>query len=526
MTKAFHKFHRTGVLEPYDTSRSYEHHTLDHLFRTQYTWLYGVLQHWGIESMLALSGLAWKTCSFRRLMYKRATFAYYQQGSTSNARAVLLDTLGKSNPTLLAKLLPTGHCCPCVTLMEVRSLLHGNLPCPYYNEDREGELIEIHGKTTATPATPATPGTPGTPGPAPSIHVDPISFTETQMQGLQEYLDHHTPQGSLYCYDVPPNGDCLFYALVDQLHYYGLHPMHGGNSGYSLDRTEQNLSSMRKEPSGGQFYIPQQAFTGACLEARKGITETLRKNSGEPYLQDGKSITTVQQTGEREFRELSAAAKAAAALAAAAKASEAKGVKPSEWESYLVSLEKSASGDGIGPGEHTGIWGGYLELWAAAALYGVNIDLTTINRDGTVTTDLLTAEEARKKMPRDPASHHTEYPEKPPTIHIAWISLQGTSAHYITLREKRTRKQFYVDDIGHVFYRPPANEEVLIGEGFNWKTGEFNILQEKVSQPITEYCTPVSYSTESSVSEGFPFLLQWSTRTSSHRGLPCTTVNI
>ena len=286
------------------------------------------------------------------------------------------------------------------------------------------------------------------------------TFTAIQIDLLNSYLS----ESHLVGYDVPPDGDCLFHSLVDQLYYNGFTP---------LNRTKEpryDMSTIKKDLSftiNGNL-VPELTHVQAGLQARLEIAEKIRDNKLEIYLNSDGHATTVKHAVDIELSD-----------------SDPEHYRPeleegddTNFNRYIDILKESAVADNLLDGNKTGIWGGQIEIWAAAALYNVNIRVFTLDAYGKIDNIngiLYSADSAHEKFPQgniyNPSSLQGE-------IKIAWLSLQGTSAHYITLRNDECCLKYLINKSGDVKRYISDSVIIKVGENFNSNFGTFSTLME------------------------------------------------
>ena len=81
-------------------------------------------------------------------------------------------------------------------------------------------------------------------------------------------------------------------------------------------------------------------------------------------------------------------------------------------------------------------------------------------------------------------------------IKLAWLSLKGTSAHFITLRNQQCCLKYLITNTGDVKRIVSDSIILKVGENFNVNTGKFSILDEVlVSEDSSLDDSPICYFT-------------------------------
>ena len=270
-----------------------------------------------------------------------------------------------------------------------------------------------------------------------------------------ETLDNYLQGEGLLTYNVPSNGDCLFYSIVDSLWYKELVPMDfTQDSHYSPEKIKKEVSISS---------TPQSVYGKAALQARKELSDKILANRDEAYISEqGDTVTTLEQAVVMELQNL---------------------VTPEQFSqlaepftTYTEMVKTSGSGYDLSEGEQRGIWGSEIELQAAAALYNVDIRLFVMDQNGRLQSPEGTyylASDARKRFPHG-KSYAAETQE---IISLAWIQYSQSSAHYVSTRPIDKQLLLLVGQDGSV-KRSQGEVLLLVGTDFNPETGRFNLLTE------------------------------------------------
>ena len=289
---------------------------------------------------------------------------------------------------------------------------------------------------------------------------------------LQLINDRLSGEG-MVAYDVPPNGDCLFYSIMDGL-FQIKHPKLGGDGSYS-----QNITRISLSPFGGG--IPVCVLEQASLQMRQDISAKIFDNRDKQYFESGFSVSDMvsqellSEIGESDYQDV-----------------------PDKLQGYLDLIQKSASSDTLSnPEDRRGIWGGDLEIWMAVALYGINIRKWVIGPTGMVReSETYRMEDARSVI----TEGYTVDPTEPtPTIDIVWVSLGSDNmAHFISTRPKSSQLRFQVDTDGNVrkFIGEECSSEsgdtLPIGTEFQPQSGHYIPIETSPDETVTTSCSGLS----------------------------------
>ena len=294
-------------------------------------------------------------------------------------------------------------------------------------------------------------------------------------------LNSYLSDINLIGYDVPPDGDCLFHSLIDQLNYKNLIPMKPGED--KVYNKETQLKDLSITVNG--YVINEITYVKAGMSARSDIAGKILANMMEIYLTSEGHSTSVKQAVELELRE-----------------TEPKyySFEPKDdnenFLKYIDLLKNSCVADNLEKGVKTGIWGGQIEIWAAAALYNINIRVFTLDVNGNLDNsdgELYTAEVAREKFPQGKVYNEDSLQGE---INIAWLSLEGSSAHYISLREGQDCLKYLITSNGSVKRHVSESVILKVGENFDPNSGKFNIYEEaQVDNNSTNNDTMICYFT-------------------------------
>ncbi len=174
------------------------------------------------------------------------------------------------------------------------------------------------------------------------------------------------------------------------------------------------------------------------------------------------------------------------------------------FHNYLEMLSTSASNDLISSGDKTGIWGSDLEIWAAAALYHIDIRVFILNSNGSlVNTEgtLYTYQEAARKFPNGQTYHQDSFQGE---IKIAWLPIQGKAAHYISIRKLDTCRQFNLDVYGNVNQMVGEDLVYRVGNNFKPDTGTFTLLETPEKTTVQDNNQAFCYFTHPFEHQVFP----------------------
>ena len=174
--------------------------------------------------------------------------------------------------------------------------------------------------------------------------------------------DEHGIGGSLL--PIPPDGDCLFYSIVEGLKKHDIFPMNfkdEEDNQYSKNNTELLLVAGDSNTKG-------KIHRDAALELRNDIAKKLEMNlkiaSGDDFDNIDQSAMFASIISEYD-----------------------------SIEDYIHSIKQSARPPGLG------IWGGENEIIAASAL--LNINITVLDSNGT--TKQYTSAKSREILPNAPS---------------------------------------------------------------------------------------------------------------------------
>lgn len=218
--------------------------------------------------------------------------------------------------------------------------------------------------------------------------------------------------------DVPPDGDCLYYSIVELLKYYNIHPMNFNeivnmNGQYSRNTVLLNVG-LDKE-----LFKP--IHKNAAMELRGDVADKLSSNlSLETEEIELVKASIAEEENSDEFTDDIA-------------------VK------YLDSIRKTHVTGGR--------WGGSLELGLISALFNVNINIHTNN--GEIIE--IKAEDYRKIFPNGKIYN----PEKFYTINLGYY----TNYHYIGIVDKPEdileKEELYEDLSEYYYITVDVDDEIL-----------------------------------------------------------------
>jgi hypothetical protein len=300
---------------------------------------------------------------------------------------------------------------------------------------------------------------------------DEQQYREFYVQQLK-VIDQNLLPHKLLAYDVPPNGDCLFYAIMDVLTQTN-HPW------VSSEQASKTLRRISLSPF--KTGVPVCVREEAVITLRQLLADKVVANSEKPYLDTGLTVRQIvaqelrEELGESVFSELS-----------------------DPFASYTERIQKSASSDNVtSEDQHHGIWGGDTEIWMTCAYFGINIQKWVISQTSVfVKSELYLADRARQYFP----DGDTSDPDTPtPTLNLIWVSL-GTQnqAHFITTRPTDSELVFWVNDDGQVrkaitvTCSDATGNTLEIGTGFNPETGIFTPSSGPIEPTITPLCSPTN----------------------------------
>jgi len=186
-------------------------------------------------------------------------------------------------------------------------------------------------------------------------------FEEYDVLNQMLASDEHGIGGSLL--PIPPDGDCLFYSIVEGLKKHDIFPMNfkdEEDNQYSKNNTELLLVA-------GDLNTKGNIHRDAALELRNDIAKKLETNlkidSGEDFDNTDQSAMFASIISEYD-----------------------------SIEDYIQSIKLSARPPSLG------LWGGENEIIAAAAL--LNINITVLDSNGT--TKVYSAIKSREILPKAP----------------------------------------------------------------------------------------------------------------------------
>jgi len=187
-------------------------------------------------------------------------------------------------------------------------------------------------------------------------------FEEYDVLNQMLSSDEHGIGGSLL--PIPPDGDCLFYSIVEGLKKHDIFPMNfkdEEDNQYSKNNTELLLVAGDSNTKG-------KIHRDAALELRNDIAKKLEMNlkiaSGDDFDNIDQSAMFASIISEYD-----------------------------SIEDYIHSIKQSARPPGLG------IWGGENEIIAASAL--LNINITVLDSNGT--TKQYTSAKSREILPNAPS---------------------------------------------------------------------------------------------------------------------------
>ena len=304
-----------------------------------------------------------------------------------------------------------------------------------------------------------------------------------------QVLDRYLNILKMTYYDIPANGDCLFYSISDCLNYNDILPH----------------KDCLKEIDG-QFVLEK-----ASKKIRDEIAQKLYKNKDNSFIKQS-IITLVSKLGLKDIPDKSPESpKVLEKPTAEEQIQWAKNINVFDDESssgdssdeensdtilsYCNFVKQSCSDDNIDNKTRSGIWGGDNEIEIVSALYNINIDCYSIyiNENYDIKLKNINVRETSKKYPRG----NTYNQDNNKTITIVRIVYGENIDRYISTRPLDSLLLYKYCKDDNIILRPEYDnfKNINIGKDFNTENGQFRLnFSDELQQGLdASGCTNVRY---------------------------------
>ena len=280
--------------------------------------------------------------------------------------------------------------------------------------------------------------------------------TDVGFSILNSYLQPH----QLISYNVPANGDCLFYSIIDGLWYNNLLPMNlDSDSHYPIQQERKSLSPFGTPP----FHL---VYTNAVKMSRKEIAEKIEANRYQPYSSAGESVVTLEEAVIFELKSIVD--------------SETFASYEDPFLEYVNLVKTSADQEDLSQEDdkRNGIWGSEIEIQAACALYNIDIRRFGIHGNGEFESEqgmYYRAVDIRSRLNRGKSYSSGLQGEITIVLANYGDAEIGISNHYISTRPVHSELHLLVSPDNSV-KRVVTDSKVVLAIGRDWQSEEGTFL--------------------------------------------------